>query len=563
MGWNSWDIFGTTITEQQAREQADAMAEKLLPSGYDVFTVDIQWYQPTARGHVYGEGAALTMDEYSRLLPAVERFPSAEGGNGFKPLADYVHDKGLRFGIHLMRGIPRQAVRQNTKIKGANVTAADIADTSSICSWNPDMYGVDMSKDGAQAYYDSLFEMYAAWGVDYVKVDDISRPYDDVQKAEIEAIRKAIDNSGRDIVLSLSPGATPLEAGEHVAGQANLWRISDDFWDRWPPLYDMFERLDNWTQYRQTGAWPDADMLPFGIIEFDRESNFTEDEARTCMTLWSIARSPLIFGGDMTRLDRFTTELLTNDEVLAVNQNSTNNRQLSREDDLIAWVADVPGSEDKYLALFNARSDSPYDRSEAAFESQTIDHGSSDMSVSVEADLGESRMIALAVDEAGEGIFWDHAAWVEPTLHGPAGEMKLTELEWTRATAGWGQTRVDRTCEDGPLRVDGQGVRGIGTHANSLIEYQIPEGYNRLTATAALLPQDGGTGSIRFLVLTAKPDYEPGQTSSVSVDFADLGISGSALVRDLWAGEEVGTFDGQFSADLPPHGAGLYRVSPE
>ncbi|MDR1011630.1 MAG: glycoside hydrolase family 27 protein, partial [Opitutaceae bacterium] len=312
MGWNSWDCFGTTITEEQARAQAGAQAEKLKPFGWDILTVDIQWYEPNSKGHDYKPGASLAMDTHSRLIPAPNRFPSSAGGAGFKPLADYIHAKGLRFGIHIMRGIPRQAVRANTPILGTTARAADIADQSSICKWNPDMFGVDMSKPGAQAYYDSLFKLYASWGVDFVKVDDIARPYDATQQAEIEAIRKAITASGRPIVLSLSPGDTPLARGAHVMTHANLWRISDDFWDNWKLLLEMFPRVDKWTPYRTEGAWPDADMLPFGIIRFDKPTRFTRDEQILCMTLWCIARSPLILGADMTKLDAFTLSLLTN-----------------------------------------------------------------------------------------------------------------------------------------------------------------------------------------------------------------------------------------------------------
>ena len=227
MVWNSWDCFGTTLTEEQAKAQADAMEKHLKPYGWTYFTVDIQWYEPDSQGHGYRRGARLEMDEYSRLIPALKKFPSSSDGRGFKPLADYVHAKGLKFGIHIMRGIPKQAVRDNTAILGTDARAADIANTRSTCPWNPDMYGVDMSKPGAQAYYDSLFELYASWGVDFVKVDDIARPYDEVQKAEIEAIRKAIDKTGRPIVLSLSPGDTPIERGQHVMNHANMWRISE------------------------------------------------------------------------------------------------------------------------------------------------------------------------------------------------------------------------------------------------------------------------------------------------------------------------------------------------
>lgn len=356
MGWNSWDCFGTTVTEKQTKEQADFMADKLKSHGWEYIVVDIQWYQPTATGHDYKDGAKLAMDEFSRLVPAPEKFPSSKGGKGFKPLADYAHSKGLKFGIHMMRGISRQAVNQNTPVKGTSARAADIANTQSTCPWNPDMYGVDMGKPGAQEYYDSLMQLVASWGVDFIKVDDISRPYDSTQKAEIEGIRKAIDKTGRPIVFSLSPGETPLSAGDHVNQNANMWRISDDFWDAWPQLLSQFKRLHDWTPFRITGAWPDADMLPLGIVKFTKQTGFTPEEQYTLMTLWSIARSPLMHGGDMTKTDDFTLSLLTNDEVLAVNQHSTNNRQLFRTDDgLIAWVADVPKSSDKYLAVFNTR----------------------------------------------------------------------------------------------------------------------------------------------------------------------------------------------------------------
>ncbi|MGO8766324.1 MAG: glycoside hydrolase family 27 protein [Limisphaerales bacterium] len=354
MGWNSWDCFGTTVTEAQTKQQTDFMAGELKAHGWQYVVVDIQWYEPATVGHSYKAGATLTMDQFGRLVPAPEKFPSAADGQGFKALADYIHSKGLKFGIHMMRGIPRQAVAQNTPIEGTPYHAADIADTNSICGWNPDMYGVDMSKAGAQAYYDSLMELAASWGVDFIKVDDLSRPY---HQAEIEAIRQAIDKTGRPIVFSTSPGATPLSAGTNIDENANLWRISDDFWDRWTLLRAQFKRLHDWTPYRIPGAWPDADMLPLGIVNFTQKTHFTPAEQVTLMTLWSIARSPLMLGSDMTKMDDFTQSLLTNDEVIAVDQHSENNHQLFRTDDgLIAWIADVPGSSDKYLAVFNTRN---------------------------------------------------------------------------------------------------------------------------------------------------------------------------------------------------------------
>jgi hypothetical protein len=353
MGWNSWDGFATTVTEAQTRAQADFMAANLKRHGWEYIVVDIQWYEPAATGFRYRRGAKLELDQWGRLEPATNKFPSAMDGAGFKPLADYVHSLGLKFGLHLMRGIPRQAVAEKTPIKGTTCTAADIADTNNVCQWNTDMYGVDMSKPGAQEYYNSVFEQFAAWGLDFVKVDDLSRPY---HAAEIEAIRKAIDRTGRAIVFSTSPGATPLSAGEHVSRHANMWRISDDFWDKWPLLFEQFDRVRDWTPYRGPGHFPDADMLPIGVLVMGKsKTHFTRDEQLTLMSLWSIARSPLMIGADLTKLDDFTLSLLTNDEVIAVDQNSSHNHELFRRDGLYAWIADAPDSPDKYLALFNTR----------------------------------------------------------------------------------------------------------------------------------------------------------------------------------------------------------------
>ena len=353
MGWNSWNSFGPTVNETQARETARIMAEKLLPFGYNVFTIDIQWYEPEAKSYTYNSEPVPAIDGYGRLLPAPNRFPSSAGGKGFAPLAAEVHKLGLKFGVHLMRGIPRLAVKLNLPVLATKYRAQDIADTSSICPWNPDMYGVDMRKAGAQAYYDSVFRLFASWGVDFVKMDDMSRPYD-AHAPEIEAAHKAILATGRPIVLSLSPGETPVARAEHVRRNAQMWRISDDFWDEWPLLEAQFTRLENWNPHRRPGGWPDADMLPLGRLALgQRDTRFTPAEQRTVMTLWSIARSPLIMGGDLRHLDAPTLALLANPEVIAVNQHSSDNQPLFIEDGMRIWTARPEGSADLYVALFN------------------------------------------------------------------------------------------------------------------------------------------------------------------------------------------------------------------
>jgi hypothetical protein len=566
MGWNSWDNFGTTVTEDETRQQADFMARALKSHGWQYIVVDIQWYEPHAQGHGYREGAALTMDEFGRLMPAVNRFPSAANGAGFTPLADYVHSRGLKFGIHLMRGIPRQAVAANLPVKGTSYRAQAIANRDSVCPWNPDMFGVDVSKPGGQEYYDSVFELIASWGVDYVKVDDISRPYHEHEQ-EIEAIRRAIDKTKRPIVLSLSPGETALTAAEHVREHANLWRISDDFWDRWLALYEQFARLEKWNPHRAIGAWPDADMLPLGVLNHgERSTRFTRDEQITMMTLWSIARSPLMHGGDMTKTDDFTLSLLTNDEVLAVNQHSTNNRPLFNRDELIAWTADVPHSLDKYVALFNARDRVRLTPEHARFRSAPVTRDPA-TATRIDIDVAGATKLYLFVVPADDGQDGDHALWIEPTLVFADGRTeRLTALTWSQADALWDNASTERAPGGKPMVHAGRAVSfGIGTLTPSKIEYALPAGVVRFRAVGALddnAPANAA-GAVRFVVTPATAETE--NTSAgirIPVSLAALGFHGPVRVRDLWAHRDLGEATGEIAPEIAFHGAGLYRLSP-
>ena len=356
MGWNSWDCYGTAVTESIVRQNADYMAKNLKPYGWEYVVVDIQWYQPTAITHEYEPFAELNMDEYGRLLPAENRFPSAAGGQGFKPLADYVHGLGLKFGIHIMRGVPRMAAHRKMPIHGFDGTCAQAANPNSICTWNPDMYGTRSDIPAAQAYYDSIFRLYAQWGVDYVKCDDIAREYPHCAR-EIEIISAAARNCGRDIALSLSPGPAPLERAEHLKEYANLWRITDDFWDDWRLLKGMFERAEKWCIHAGPGHWPDADMLPVGPLRQNVNpedwTKFTPAEQRTMMTLWCMMRSPLMIGGEMTKFDDFTLRLLTNAPLLEIEKTTWCAHPLYTKEDAAAWIAPRQDGQGVYAALFN------------------------------------------------------------------------------------------------------------------------------------------------------------------------------------------------------------------
>ncbi len=227
MGWNSWDSYGLTVTEAEYKANVQWLHQHLQPLGWQYVVVDEGWYlrQPGQKGAAQG----FVMDATGRYLVADNRFPSAAGGAGFKPLADWVHSLGLKFGLHIIRGIPREAVEKNLPIAGSGFHAADAANTADTCRWNSDNYGLKANA-AAQAYYDSIIKLYAGWGVDFIKVDCISRPY---QADEIHMMSAAIGKSGRPMVLSLSPGPTPIEQADDVRKYAQQWRISDDMWDTW------------------------------------------------------------------------------------------------------------------------------------------------------------------------------------------------------------------------------------------------------------------------------------------------------------------------------------------
>ncbi len=328
MGWNSYDAYGDSVTEAETLANAEWMQAHLLPFGWDTIVVDFRWYDPHPTGADYllnstRTGAALAADEFGRLLPAPDRFPSAANGLGFKPLADKLHSMGLKFGIHVMRGIPRQAVLANTKIFGGEYSAAEAGDPNDKCSWCPDMFGVRDNAAG-QAWYDSCVQLWASWGVDYIKVDDLSEPY---HTPEIEMIHRALAKYAPHTVFSTSPGPTSTSHGGHIAAQANLWRISGDFWDHWPKLNAQFDLLAEWQGAGGPGHWPDADMIPLGHIAIrsgiDGEphwTDFTRDEQLTLISLWTLAPSPLMLGMNLPDNDDWTTALLTNPEVMALDQ---------------------------------------------------------------------------------------------------------------------------------------------------------------------------------------------------------------------------------------------------
>ncbi len=383
MGWDSWDSYGLTVTEPAFRANVEVLATALAPFGWQYAVVDEGWFFANPQDRGTPDKLVYAIDGYGRYVPVPARFPSAGKTprtpgrspgrlhvtieeTSFSALGAWVHGQGLKFGIHIVRGIPRASVERNLPVEGSGFHATGVADQTDVCPWDPTNWGVQDNAAG-QAWYDALLRQYASWGVDYLKVDCIAdHPF---KGSEIRQIRNAIDKTGRPMVLSLSPGPTALSHAEEVGKLANMWRISDDFWDQWqkPPeqktefpmaLKDMFARLAAWAPYARPDHWPDADMLPVGQLRplpgngKPRASLLTAEEQQTLLTLWALARSPLILGANLTQLDKATAALLTNRDLIRIDQTATHSMQVLREGDLVAWRADLPGGE-KAIGLFN------------------------------------------------------------------------------------------------------------------------------------------------------------------------------------------------------------------
>ncbi len=360
MGWNSWDCYGTMVDEETVKKNADYMAKHLKQYGWEYIVIDMQWYEPNASGHAYNDFANLCIDEYSRLIPAENRFPSSANGQGFKPLADYIHSLGLKFGLVMMRGIPRQAAYNRYKILNSTSTAYSIIRSANICPWNTDMFGVSPYNKASFKYYQSVFMLFKEWGVDYVKYNDILESAKQTDNAEPNLIYKAARSVDENMFLSIAPGAFPLEQAEHLKQNVNSWRISDNFWDRWDFLYETFEKAALWSIHAGYNHWPDADIMPIGPIlqDYDAENygDLTDDEVKTMVTLWSLLRSPLFIGGDLTGLREDDLALVTNEDILNILKNCRHAHQMCRvkedEDEFIVWTAaEVNGG--TYFALFN------------------------------------------------------------------------------------------------------------------------------------------------------------------------------------------------------------------
>ena len=361
MGWNSFSCYGVNVNENQVRANAEFMAENLKDFGWEYIIIDADWYSytsiPEPGTDIYVPFNRMEIDEYSRPFPCVQKFPSAAAGAGFSSLASFIHGLGLKFGITMMRGIPRVAAHSHSKLWNTEITANQIANPYSISTWNPDMYGLDITKEGAQAYYDSLFELYAEWGVDFVKCDDICRLETEEERVEAEMIRQAMDKCSRDMILSLAPGPADLEACDFYRANSEMWRVSEPFGDSWEELRQMFDVCKTWMGKPSDEGFPDCGDLPVGLLGIgfgdEHRTRLTIEEEKSMIALWSICRSPLMIGSEMNKLDQETIQLLTNLQVLRLTEVSTGAREAYRDTDVIVWRAKDRYDEAEYVAMFN------------------------------------------------------------------------------------------------------------------------------------------------------------------------------------------------------------------
>ncbi len=362
LGFNSFDSYRSCLSEEKAVALMDVMAEKYLPFGYEYFVMDAGWYSniielypgTTRPKKIQG----LCLDDFGLYEPGRVYFP-----NGIQRLADHAHNKGLKFGVWIMRGIPRQAVDQNLPIEGTPYFARDIADTNSVCVWNQANYGIDMNRPGAQAYYNALINKLAGWGIDFIKVDDVVP-----NPREIVAIAKAIEDGGHTMTYSLSPGDVHHPAHLPYYKRANMLRITRDIWDNPLSLEKGFLAWEKFQGIAGPGFWPDLDMIPFGrldVINIDtipdlpadqraRQSSFTQDQMKTFMTQRALAASPLIIGGDLLTMDDFSYRLLTNREMLACNQNGVMGVNVYRAGNIDVWLTPHKLDPDMgWIGIFN------------------------------------------------------------------------------------------------------------------------------------------------------------------------------------------------------------------
>ena len=575
MGWNSWDCYYSSVTEKEVLQNAQYLVDNdLVRHGWEYVVVDIRWYceHPSLGGGNYNQRGdqGYVIDEYGRYLPSPTRFPSCmvNGKNeGFKALADKIHKMGLKFGIHIMRGVPKSVVGSSYKLKGSEQTAWSQVynGTTSPCTWLKDNLLVRNNEAG-QLYYNSIMDLYAEWGVDFLKIDDLSRPF---YTDEIHMIRKAIDQTGRPIVLSLSPGKTQYQYAEECLQNANMWRMMDDLWDNWSAVDAVFNEANEWSQYARPGNYADCDMLPLGQIAMTigdqgftnadkgRWTLLTQNEQMTMMTLWGICHSPLFFGGEMTKNDAFTLSLLNNEEYHRMHKYGINAHQVNNDEDngRVVWTSEDPVTGNRWLALFQRDNNRWIAGNKALYKSETVAYTTDGHAVNVDIEWPQgAKTLVLVVDDGGDNFNYDHGDWINPTLVLRDGTE--VELTGTYKTRQYTKSYFNRVYENknvdhgGKMKVMGTTYdRGFSTDANAAIFFTIPDDMDvvRFKAMAAAddsgIGQTGATTSVRFMVFDQNPlTDEQEDYAARSGLISRTGTKSKVLEADITDAEQLKIF---------------------
>jgi hypothetical protein len=357
LGWSSWSLTGNKVSgygnswlnAAHVEAQSDAMHQKLQSHGFAYINLDAYWYQVSSG--VFG------VDSYGRWTPDTTRFPDLAA------VGKYVHNNGQKFGLYLVPGIPKNAVDQNTPIQGTSCHAKDIT-VQPLTDGNhfKNTYKIDYSKSCAQSYINSMASQLHSWGADFLKLDGVApgsavAGYD--TRADVEAYAKALKPYNIWLALSSSVDIANISTWK---ANANSWRIEGDVecysacspaaLTIWSKIAHRFSDAPQWAQYAGSGGWNDLDSLDVGNGSMD---GITNDERQTTTTLWAITAAPLYTGDDITKLDSYGLSLLTNDEVIAVDQAGKPATPISQSSNQQVWK--VKNADGSYtVALFNLGS---------------------------------------------------------------------------------------------------------------------------------------------------------------------------------------------------------------
>jgi alpha-galactosidase len=339
MGWSSWSFYKETVTEAAVKAQADVVADKLKPCGYTYINIDDGWEQG------YDDNGYNKAN--SRTFP-----------DGIASLADYVHKKGLKLGIYLIPGIPADLYQQNPQIKGTTYHIQDITDPTVHGSTRRNYYKIVYSKPGAAAYIQGYADLLASWGVDFIKMDFVG-PGGGNQAADnrddLQHWSDALNKTGRPFWLELSNSLKIANIADWQA-HSNGWRIGNDverynspYLTLWSKIARRFTEAPNWVKLGGPGGWNDFDSLEIGNGDSD---GLTVDERHSAMTLWAISCSPLYSGADLTHLDPADYAMLTNKDVIQIDQAGRIAVPLSQDaPQQVWWIKNADGS--LTVALFN------------------------------------------------------------------------------------------------------------------------------------------------------------------------------------------------------------------